>query len=470
MSKTITARSNRMLGLALTTALATVALSGCTANVAPPAQASIAKAQEALAKGNGDRAVTHAEAAVLATPRDTAARTLLGTAYMEAGRFQSAATTLAEAVSLGDNSSGTLTRLALAQIAAGQQDGALATLDRHKNALDPADYGLAIALAGRPQEAVHVLGNLLRNGTNTMKVRQNLAYSLALQGDWRSARIMAAEDVPADKLGDTMSKWAVLSAPEMYQRRIADLLSVKMVQDPGQPTMLALRNFDSVDQLAAETFAQDDRADADPSAGQSASPSGDFASSFGSGELPPVSQTDRPAPALALLASAQRAVPSRALVEPSAAIPSGDRFVSREMVQAVPASSRPAAPTQARATLAAQPQPQRSSAVPAPSPAVAMAPGDYRVQLGSYFSMSDAQTAWKVFLKRHPELDGAKQVITKANVKGKIYYRVAAGGFAKTSAQGLCQSVKRGGAGCIAYAASNPLPGTIDNNVRVASR
>ena len=99
-----------------------------------------------------------------------------------------------------------------------------------------------------------------------------------------------------------------------------------------------------------------------------------------------------------------------------------------------------------------------------------MASGDYRVQLGSYFSMSDAQTAWKVFLKRHPELDGAKQVITKANVKGKIYYRVAAGGFAKSSAQGLCQSVKRGGAGCIAYAASNPLPGTIDNNVRVASR
>lgn len=460
MSKTMTAKSNRMLGLALTTALATMALSGCTANVAPPAQASTAKAQEALAKGNGDRAVTHAEAAVLATPRDAVARTLLGTAYIEAGRFHSAATTLAEAVTLGDASSGTLTRLALAQIAAGQQAAALATLYRHKDALDPADYGLAIALAGRPQEAIHVLGNLLRSGSNTMKVRQNLAYSLALQGDWRSARIMAAEDVAADKLGDTMSKWAVLSAPEMYQRRIADLLSVKMVQDPGQPTMLALRNFDTVEQLAAETLELNGPADPAPVT--------DFASSFGNGELPPVSESDLPTPALALLPSAQRAVPTRASVEATDAAPSGARFANREVVQNVPVSTQPAAPAQARATPAAQPQTRAAPA--APRPAAAMASGDYRVQLGSYFSMSDAQTAWKLFLKRHPELDGAQQVITKANVKGKIYYRVAAGGFARTSAQGLCQTVKRGGAGCIAYAASNPLPGTIDNNVRVASR
>lgn len=453
MSKTMTAKSNRMMGLALTTALATVALTGCTANVAPPAQASTAKAQEALAKGMGDRAVAHAEAAVLATPRDAAARTLLGTAYIEAGRFNSAATTLAEAVTLGDASSGTLTRLALAQIAAGQQTAALATLGRHRDALDPADYGLAIALAGRPQEAVHVLGNLLRNGTNTVKVRQNLAYSLALQGDWRNARIMAAEDVAADKLGDTMSKWAALAPPELYQRRIAELLSVKMVQDPGQPTMLALRNFDSVDQLAAETFEQDGPADP--------APSGDFAGSFGNGELPPVSQADRPAPALALLPSAQRAVPTRASAEPVAGVTPNARFVSREVVQTIPAATRSAAPA---------PRPAARVEAPAPKSALAMAPGDYRVQLGSYFSMSDAQTAWKVFLKRHPELDGAKQVITKANVKGKIYYRVAAGGFARSSAQGLCQSVKSGGAGCIAYAASNPLPGTIDNNVRVASR
>jgi Flp pilus assembly protein TadD len=453
MSKTMTAKSNRMLGLALTTALATVALPGCTANVAPPAQASTAKAQEALAEGKGDRAVTHAEAAVLATPREPAARALLGAAYIEAGRFQSAATTLAEAVALGDASSGTLTRLALAQIAAGQQAAALATLDRHKVVLDPADYGLAIALAGRPQEAVHVLGNLLRNGTNTMKVRQNLAYSLALQGDWRNARIMAAEDVAADKLGDTMSKWAVLSAPEMYQRRIADLLSVKMVQDPGQPSMLALRNFDSIEQLAAETLLQ-------PESTATAAAS-DFASRFDGGELPPVSQPTRPAPALATAASAQRAVPYRGSTEPVETVIEAARFVSREVVQTIPAAAR-STPGSTR--------PAARAPEPAPQPALAMASGDYRVQLGSYFSMSDAQTAWKVFLKRHPELDGADKVITKANVKGKIYYRVAAGGFARSSAQGLCQSVKRGGAGCIAYAASNPLPGTIDNNIRVASR
>ena len=64
-------------------------------------------------------------------------------------------------------------------------------------------------------------------------------------------------------------------------------------------------------------------------------------------------------------------------------------------------------------------------------------------------------------------------MITKARVNGKIYYRVAAAGFAKASADSMCRTVKGRGDGCIAYAASRKLPGAIavvDAGVRVASR
>ena len=138
------------------------------------------------------------------------------------------------------------------------------------------------------------------------------------------------------------------------------------------------------------------------------------------------------------------------------------RYVSSEVVQKTPARTRqPVAPRIA------------GTAVPQRVAANTGASGDYNVQLGSYFSMSDANEAWKQFQKRYPEMGDAERVITKARVNGKIYYRVAAAGFAKSSAQTLCRSVKGKGGGCIAYASSRPLPGAIDvvdTGMRVAAR
>ncbi|MAH14916.1 MAG: SPOR domain-containing protein, partial [Sphingomonadaceae bacterium] len=138
------------------------------------------------------------------------------------------------------------------------------------------------------------------------------------------------------------------------------------------------------------------------------------------------------------------------------------RYVSSEVVQKTPARTRePVAPRIA------------GTAVPQRVAANTGASGDYNVQLGSYFSMSDANEAWKQFQKRYPEMGDAERVITKARVNGKIYYRVAAAGFAKSSAQTLCRSVKGKGGGCIAYAFSRPLPGAIDvvdTGMRVAAR
>ncbi|MBL4897159.1 MAG: SPOR domain-containing protein, partial [Erythrobacter sp.] len=183
MSIETKATSKRFVKLAVTTALATTALTGCTGKVAPSHAYSAEHAETALLKGKASKAVEYAEAAVLAAPRDANTRTLLGNAYLEDGRFASAATTFAEAIELGDTAPRTIISYALSQIAIGDQAGALGTLQQFDSMLDPADFGLAVALAGRPDHGVNVLSNALRSGQNTPKVRQNLAYAYALQGN-----------------------------------------------------------------------------------------------------------------------------------------------------------------------------------------------------------------------------------------------------------------------------------------------
>ncbi|MEZ5680383.1 MAG: SPOR domain-containing protein [Erythrobacter sp.] len=439
MSTETNAKTRRFVQLAVTTALATTALSACTGKVAPSHNYSAAKAETALAKGKANKAVTHAEAAVLASPRDAYSRTLLGNAYLEAGRFQSAATTFGEAIELGDTAPRTIISHSLALTAIGDQAGALETLRLHETAIDRADYGLAVALAGRPQQGVHVLLNALRDGQNTPKVRQNLAYAYALAGDWGQARLIASSDVPGDELGARMESWAAMARPDLYTMRVAALLGVEASEDPGQPTMLALNNHPSVEQLAIESAEAVD-----------AEPQSDFALAS---ELPSVAEPSFDDSADAALADASLA---------------SDSFAAAETVQPLPAAYVPAS----KPTPTLVPAP-RKAPEPNPFASPAMASGDYNIQLGSYFSMSDAQAAWKLFQKRYPELAGAEKVITKARVNGKIYYRVAAAGYAKASAQSMCRSVKSKGEGCIAYAASNPLPGAlavIRDEVRVAAR
>jgi len=101
-------KNKPMIGLAITTALAGVALSGCTTNAAPLAGKSFEKAQSALVKGNSDKAVKHAEAAVLSEPRNAGFRAMLGAAYLKEGRFQAAATSFGDAMTLGNTDARTV--------------------------------------------------------------------------------------------------------------------------------------------------------------------------------------------------------------------------------------------------------------------------------------------------------------------------------------------------------------------------
>jgi len=117
------------VALAVTTALASVALAGCTTAAAPRAETSFNKAQTALAQGKVDKAVMHAEAAVLADPRNAGYRAMMGAAYLESGRFNSAATSFDDAIALGDTDPRTVLSYALAKVALGDNAAAVEKLD-----------------------------------------------------------------------------------------------------------------------------------------------------------------------------------------------------------------------------------------------------------------------------------------------------------------------------------------------------
>lgn len=460
------AKTTRMLTLAAGTALASVMLGGCATQAAPRADLSAGRAAVALKSGKVNDAVAHAEAAVLAEPHNPAYRTTLGAAYMEAGRFLSAKTSFDDALTLGDESARTALGFALAALATGDQAAALEVLEDWQDDIPAADLGLAFALAGHPDRGALILSNAIRGGDNTPKSRQNLAYALALSGNWSAAKIMAAEDVPADQLDARIAQWAMMARPDQAHVRVAALLGTQAVADGGQPAQLALANTPSNAQLAAEATAPVPAiAEAAPVA-----PVSDAG-----GELPALAvasfdaQPDTaPAPIATDTAVEQFAAafaePAAPVATPVQMMAAAVEFVSQPVVQYVPAEA-----------VAAQPAPGFAQATPRPVERVADAgsaipSGDHLVQLGSFSSEAGARKAWSIYERQFPQLAQFERVITKAVVRGKTYYRVSAGGLASAQAGSFCSSAKRHGQGCIAWAEGRPLPGAIASGVRMARR
>lgn len=454
---TKTGRAAPSLALAVSTALAGIAMAGCmTAYAASPATSSFESAQTALAKGQVAKAIAHAEDAVLAEPRNPGARALLGAAYLEAGRFQSAATSFNDALELGDSDPRTVLSFALAKIALGDNRAAVKVLDENARVIDPADLGLALALAGEPQRGVGVLVNAVRSSdVATPKLRQNLAYAFALAGNWRAARVMVAEDVPADKVEARLGEWARMAAPEMHQQRIASLLDVTPRADSGQPQQLALANFPSRDAMLAEAAPEA------PATLAVAAPA----------PAPVAAPVAAPAPAMAP-ARAPVTTVAQAFAAPEPAIrtvtaDSPVRYVSNPVIQELPA----AAPAPARASRIAAASPQRRMASTAAPAAVSdKAAATHLVQLGAYDSKLEAERGWTVLKAKFPVLKDHKPVITEAVVNGRTFWRVAAQGFGPKSARAMCGTVKSAGRGCFAYAAATPPAGAVKGAVQMASR
>jgi len=428
------------LSLAVTSAMTAVLLSGCATSVAAPASVSAVRAEQALADGKKAQAINHAEAAVLAEPHNAAYRATLASAYLDSGRFASAETSFNDAIQLGDTSARTALSLALALSAQGKYPEAAALLNARESDIAVADLGLALALAGQPERGIHVMSNAIRGGENTAKMRQNLAFSYALAGRWREARVMASQDVPPNEINHRIEEWARMASPEAWHQRVASLLQVPAgVHDAGQPLQLALANNPSIDQLASEATAV---AAADTL------------------ELAPLAAVEAPLPA------AVEAAPAR--FETPVAARSNDFQAAFAGSSSAPVAQDAARFAQAPA---AQTAPARAATSDRPvARAVAQASGTHLVQLGSFSSEQGARRAWSIYTKQYPELAAHDMVISEAVVRGKRYWRVSAAGFGRSTASTMCGRVKARGAGCFAYAEGRPLPGAVDTGIRMARR
>ena len=438
-------RSILPLGLAGAIALAMAAGAGFSSGAVAKSSTdkAAAEAQKALAKGNVDKAIGLAETLVTADPRNASYRALLGQAYLRAGRFASAATTFNDAMKLGDSSAKTALSLALADIGAGRSPEAVAILNDWRDAIPAADLGLAYALAGESGRGVAILSDALRGGDTSSKVRQNLAYAFALDGRWREARVMAAQDVPPEKLDARISDWVMKARPEDSKLRVASLLRVPLVADMGQPAALALNASGDQEQLAAETGAV-----------KSAAPV-----LAATGELP---TADAPADTLAQYQPVDAPVATAAAPTPEAF---SQAFNSNPVVQPLPQIGlETMTTTAARARLAIAARPKTIAHRPGlrPRHAAAKVAGrgsSHLVQLGAFASEQGARRAWGHYASKNPELRNFKMAVTQATVKGKRFWRVAAAGLDGRGATGLCSAVKNRGGVCFAYAASRSLPG-----------
>jgi hypothetical protein len=374
------------------------------------------ESRDALSRGQTPRAIALAEQAVQADGRNPALRLTLANAYLRAGRFESARQAFSDAIALGDDSSRAAIGLVLSDLALGHNSAALDTINTYGDVLPAADLGLGLAMAGQNQRAIEVLTNAIRQGQNVPKVRQNLAFAYALSGMWDSAKIMAAQDVPADQVNDRLQSWAAMARPEDARRRVASLVGAPLIGDTGQPAALALARFPA------------NPGDKEASAPQQA------AAVAPAAELPPAQPV-------------QAAYPSGALARIELTPSTAPTMVSHPVVEPLPAS-RPAPAPVVHAAPA-----RRAVAVAAPAAAPVHGLGSHLVQLGAFNSEESARRAWQHFVARDARLQGHPDLISKVNVRGREFWRLQAAGFAgQASAASLCGSMRAHGGACLVMA------------------
>lgn len=394
------------------------------------------KAEKALAKRNFAGAVSEAELAVAAMPRDAGYRTVLGRAYLAAGRFASAETTFSDALALDPQQGRAALSLALAQIALGRTDAARDTITTYQEIISSADRGLALALAGDPDSAIALLEATVRASQSDAQVRQNLALSYALAGRWQDAKLMASYDVAPDMLSRRIMDWAQFARPNAASDQVASLLGVTPVFDPGQPTRLALV-----------------QPTAEPQALAAATPQ-------------PIVVTSQPEPVALASATVEPAQQAPVDFPIEFATFSGVQFGPRaEIVQPLPVSYAQVART---APVAAK----------RPAPVVAQRPalrGDYVVQIGAYANAQQVEDAWGRAAKRFAALGRFEPTtsIFQPRPGAARYHRLAIGGFGSAQeAASLCRDLKAQGGQCFVRttAGDAPLQWASRANTRIASR
>ena len=466
-------RFNRFtLGVAGMAAAGVIAT--CAVAAAPKPEKVAASAQSALSKGKVDKAIVLAEQAVALDPRNAAWRVVLGDSYLRAGRFVSAQQAYDEALKLGNDKGRTALALALMQISQAQYAQASDTLSAYRDSIPASDYGLALALSGQTGQGVAVLADALRQGDNSPKIRQNLAYAFALDGKWPMARAMVEQDLPADKVDQRLSEWALAGRPEDTQKRVAMLLGTPLRGDTGEPAQLALATTPDAPsvpakaQAAAEThaaapmLARAAATELPPLASEPTAPVVDVSGRSRDADAPAAAPAiiDGNADAPAVLqnikvqttASAQQDSPAPARVMHAPAVPAPVRLptVRRPVAQQTIVPAPVVRHVQIARADSTRVQPVRTR--PQPIAPVYAATGNVAVQLGAFATPDGAQRALRHYAARHAALGGHKLSMVKVQVANKTYWRVLATGFANghgvRSASAACHSVTSGGGAC----------------------
>jgi Flp pilus assembly protein TadD len=393
------------------------------------------RAMAALNAHDIPAAISLSERAVEKTPDDAGFRALLGNAYFAGGRFASAEAAYKDALSIYSNQPQVVLKLALVQIAQGKNAEAVSYLDAAREAIGPADYGLALALAGRPSDAIAVLEPAARAQNADARVRQNLALAHAFAGDWTTARTIAAQDVPAGQLDARIQTWMKLANPATPSDQVAALIGVSpAASDPGQPVKLALRKADTRLAQAASVAA--------PVA----------APQF----VPAVAPEPVPAPVEAVAPAPEPAPPPLTIAQAAAAAPEAPAAFIAFAPKLEPV--RKPAKVQ-RAAAKKQPLPVRNAALRKGGNANAV------VQLGAYGSPQRVAAAWNTVARRFNSLRGYTPVSARFDSPKGTFYRLSVKGFVSDrEARVVCESLRRSGGSCFVRTVAGDAP------VQIASR
>lgn len=392
-------------------------------NVDPSKVGLATRAQAALASNDFATALTLAESAVEYRPQEASFRALLGNVYFASGRFASAEQAYSDSLSLSSGQPQVILKLALVQVALGKSNQAGALLAAAQSLLDPTDLGLALALAGRPDQAVAVLEPAARAIGAEARTRQNLALAYGLGGDWQAARTIAAQDLAASEVDARIDQWLSLAKPGQAGAQVAALIGVvPAASDPGQPVRLALNGS------------------AEPTRVAEVAPAPVAVAAPVVVEAPYVA----PAPVVAYVAPVTVAAPA------PVAAPRQVAALRSPRPGLTPAAAR-LSPSLAQMRPAALVRPVgRSRAV---------------VQLGAYGSRNNIAGAWTRASARYGALKNFTPVTARYDGPKGTFYRLSVKGFASDrQAVALCSALKRSGGNCFVRAAFNDAP------IQLASR
>ena len=428
-------------GTAVSALALTTMLAGCagpsfkSASHVNSAKANMAyglRAQMALESGDFTSAIDLAEKAVEASPSDATVRGLLANAYFAGGRFASAEAAYGDTLALSPAQPQVALKHALTQIAQGKNAEALSGLESARYFLDAADYGLAVALAGQPAEAIAVLEPAARAQGADSRVRQNLALAYALSGDWTAARTIAAQDLAPDQVDARVQQWMALAKPVRASDQVAALVGITPAAvDPGQPVRIAL-NKDAATYAVASAPA----AASEPAA---------------VAEVVPAFEEPVAAPAPQQVAEA---APAPA-VEP----PSNNQVIAAAaaMSPEAPAAFAAMSSSFAPAAKPAAGHKKRASA----RPAAAKASGDSKavVQLGAYSSAERVSVAWDRLTKKYPALANYSPMRARFDGPKGTVWRLSIRGFdSQRDAIQKCQSLRGRGGSCFVRSTNGDSP------------